>query len=45
MESEKKQLSRRSFLKGTAMGAVAIAGTGVLAGCGAKPEAASGLPE
>ena len=45
MEGEKKQLSRRSFLKGTAMGAVAIAGTGVLAGCGAKPEAASGLPE
>lgn len=41
----KKDLSRRSFLKGTALGAVALAGTGVLAGCAAKSESTSGLPE
>lgn len=45
MEQGKKDMSRRSFLKGTALGAVALAGSGVLAGCTTKPAAETGLPE
>jgi len=45
MDNQQKEMSRRSFLKGTALGAVALAGTGVLAGCSTKTEQASGLPE
>jgi len=45
MEKRTKDVSRRSFLKGTALGAVAIAGSGVLAGCTATPAVESGLPE
>ena len=44
MEQGKKQeISRRNFLKGTALGAVALAGTGILAGCAPKA-GTSGLP-
>lgn len=45
MEKGTKDISRRSFLKGSALGAVALAGSGVLAGCTAKPVVESGLPE
>ncbi len=46
MNQEKKQdISRRSFLKGTVLGAAALAGTSVLAGCGPKSAGVTGLPE
>lgn len=38
MEEEKKGISRRSFLKGMAVGAAGIAATGSLVGCGKEPE-------
>ncbi|MEM5775074.1 MAG: FAD-dependent oxidoreductase, partial [Anaerolineaceae bacterium] len=46
MDSQKKQvLSRRNFLKGTAIGAAAITGAGVLASCAPQAAAtANGLP-
>ncbi len=40
---EQVGVSRRSFLKGAAVGTVAVTGVGALAGCGA--EASSNLPE
>jgi flavocytochrome c len=44
METGKKQsITRRDFLKGTAVGAVALAGTGMLAGC-APAASASTMP-
>lgn len=46
MENTQKDISRRSFLKGTALGAVALAGTGVLSACAPKTtEVTTGLPE
>lgn len=44
MEAKKKELSRREFLKGTAVGSVAIAGSTLLAGCQPAAETASNLP-
>jgi urocanate reductase len=41
----KSEMSRRSFLKGTALGVAAIAGTGVLAGCAPKAATTSNVPE
>jgi 3-oxo-5alpha-steroid 4-dehydrogenase len=40
------KLSRRDFVKGTAVGAALLSGAGVLAGCGtAAPVPAAGMPE
>jgi len=43
--NKKKSLSRREFLKGTAVSSVAIAGSTLLAGCKPAAETASNLPE
>jgi flavocytochrome c len=43
-ENKKSKITRRDFLKGTAVGAAAVAGTGLLASC-AQPAVTSTLPE
>ncbi|HHV34188.1 MAG TPA: twin-arginine translocation signal domain-containing protein, partial [Syntrophomonadaceae bacterium] len=37
-EKSKKGISRRSFLKGAALGTAGIASVGMLAGCGPKED-------
>lgn len=41
----KKGLTRRQFVRGTAIGAAAVAGSSVLAGCKAEPETPQPTPE
>jgi hypothetical protein len=44
-KKKSKELSRREFLKGTAVGSVAIAGSTILAGCQPAAKTTSTLPE
>jgi succinate dehydrogenase/fumarate reductase flavoprotein subunit len=44
MSDQESKLSRRTFLKGAAVGTVAVAGAGALAGCGSS-EAGFNIPE